>query len=110
MTRALMAVLTGLLVSFNALGTQKLNTKIDALLSKHCYDCHDEDRQKGDVRLDNLTELSEAARFEMLNRIEEQVFISHMPPKKKKQPTVCMHTRCEKDSNSSSDNTPCSEC
>lgn len=92
MTRALMAVLTGLLVSFNALGTQKLNAKIDALLSKHCYDCHDEDIQKGDVRLDNLTELSEAARFEMLNRIEEQVFISHMPPKKKKQPSEAEKT------------------
>lgn len=27
------------------------------ILEQYCYDCHDEDTQKGDIRLDNLGEL-----------------------------------------------------
>ena len=55
---------------------------------KFCYDCHDADTQKGQVRLDNLGDLKLDARLEMLNRAQEQIFIQEMPPrKKKKQPS-----------------------
>jgi hypothetical protein len=64
----------------------KLPGKVDELLDQYCYSCHDEDVQKGDLRLDNLAELNSHARFELLNRIEEQVFLEQMPPKKKRQP------------------------
>jgi hypothetical protein len=59
----------------------------DVLLDRYCYTCHDEDTQKGDIRLDNLAVLESSKRLDVLNRIQEQVFFRHMPPKKKKQPS-----------------------
>lgn len=53
-------------------------------LSKFCFDCHDEDNPKGDVRLDNLSSLKLSDRLDMLNRAQEQIYIGEMPPKKKK--------------------------
>jgi len=55
-------------------------------LQNFCYDCHDEDVQKGEVRLDNLQELALKDKLELLNRVQEQIYIQEMPPKKKKQP------------------------
>ena len=56
------------------------------IVSKYCSDCHDEDIQKGNVRLDNLGELSLNARLDLLNKVQEQLHFKEMPPKKKKQP------------------------
>jgi len=66
----------------------KLSDKIDALLDTHCYDCHDDDTRKGEINLYELSELPKDAAKELLNRIEEQVYLSQMPPKKKKHPTA----------------------
>ena len=55
-------------------------------LEKHCFSCHDAVGKKGDVRLDNLESLTLDARLDLLNRVQEQIFIGEMPPKKKKQP------------------------
>ena len=58
------------------------------LLGNYCYSCHDEWEQKGDLRLDQLDELTLEERLDLLNRVQEQLFIKEMPPKKKeKQPT-----------------------
>ncbi len=58
------------------------------LLETYCYDCHDDTTQKGDIRLDNLSELSLTARLDLMNRMQEKVYFEEMPPKKKKtQPT-----------------------
>ena len=57
------------------------------LLENHCLDCHDDIEQKGDIRLDNLAELETPKRLDLLNRMQEQVYFQHMPPKKKKQPS-----------------------
>ncbi|MDB4566904.1 heme-binding domain-containing protein, partial [Akkermansiaceae bacterium] len=54
-------------------------------LANYCYDCHDE-TQKGDIRLDNLAALDNPKRLDLLNRMQEQVYFRHMPPKKKDQP------------------------
>lgn len=61
--------------------------KIDDILDNRCYFCHDEDEQKGDIRLDNLNDLDTLKRLDLFNRMQEQVHFRHMPPKKKKQPT-----------------------
>ena len=50
-------------------------------------DCHGEDSQKGDVRLDNLGGMALEARLEFLNRIQEQLFLKQMPPRKNEQPS-----------------------
>lgn len=57
------------------------------LLENHCLDCHDDIEQKGDIRLDNLADLETPKRLDLLNRMQEQVYFQHMPPKKKKQPS-----------------------
>lgn len=57
------------------------------LLSQYCYECHDDDFQKGDIRLDNLEELTQPARLELLNKVLEQVYSGEMPSKKGDQPT-----------------------
>ena len=69
------------------------NTHTGKILQKFCFDCHDEDVQKGKVRLDNLSSLSLDARLEMLNRVQEQIYIKEMPPKKKKQPSEAERQR-----------------
>ena len=64
-----------------------LDKQASQILDKFCYNCHDEDVQKGDVRLDNLSSLSQKSRLDLLNRVQEQIYIKEMPPKKKKQPS-----------------------
>ncbi len=58
------------------------------ILEQYCIDCHEDGTEKGDVRLDNLAELTLDARLDMMNRMHEKVHFEEMPPKKKKdQPT-----------------------
>lgn len=64
-----------------------IHPRAGEILEKYCYDCHDEDTQKGDLRLDNLGELSLSTRLELMNRMQEQVYLNQMPPKKKSQPS-----------------------
>ena len=66
-------------------GSFAVPTQADHLLESYCFSCHDEDTQKGEIRLDTLSDLSVDARLDLLNKMQEQVFFEHMPPKKKKQ-------------------------
>ena len=65
----------------------KIPTRAQNLLSAYCYDCHDEDVAKGDVRLDNLEGLNNPARLDLLNNALEQAYSGEMPPKKGDQPS-----------------------
>jgi hypothetical protein len=58
----------------------------EELLEHYCFSCHDEETQKGDIRLDNLAALELGKRLDLLNRMQEQLYFQHMPPKKKRQP------------------------
>ena len=65
-----------------------LEGQMQKSLNKFCSDCHDEDLTKGNLRLDNFSTLQEDLKFEILNKVEEQLYFEHMPPKDKKlQPT-----------------------
>ena len=57
------------------------------VLESHCFSCHEEGTEKGDVRLDNLGELTLSARLDLMNRVQEQVYLKQMPPKKKARPS-----------------------
>ena len=58
------------------------------VLDTHCSSCHGEDSQKGDLRFDQLEGMSLRERLDLLNRMQEQAFLGHMPPKtRKSQPT-----------------------
>jgi hypothetical protein len=66
--------------------TFRIPGETDILLDRYCYSCHDEDMQKGDIRLDNLADLDTPKRLDLLNRMQEQVHFQHMPPAAKRQP------------------------
>jgi hypothetical protein len=65
----------------------KVPPHAEKLLGFYCYECHDDDRQKGDVRLDNLESLNQQARLDLLNKVLEQVYSGEMPSRKADQPT-----------------------
>ncbi len=65
----------------------KIPEATEAILDRYCYTCHDEETQKGDTRLDNLTELEGSKRLDLLNRMQEQIYFQNMPPKQKRQPS-----------------------
>ena len=80
-----------LLLAFSALNINaeiKISPDIDAVLQNYCYDCHDDETRKGDVNLIEFPKLNHDAALALLNRMEEQVYLSQMPPKKKRQPTA----------------------
>jgi hypothetical protein len=54
---------------------------IQPLLEKHCYRCHGDKKQKGDIRLDTV-KLDFARERELWDKIEEQIVTNEMPPKK----------------------------
>ena len=64
-----------------------VSLKVGAVMEAHCFDCHGQDSQKGDVRLDDLVGMTLEARLDLLNRVQEQLFLKEMPPKKKEQPS-----------------------
>ncbi|MFN3165477.1 MAG: DUF1588 domain-containing protein [Phycisphaeraceae bacterium] len=57
------------------------------LMDTYCISCHGPDRQKGDVRLDNLDTLPPDAKADLLNRVHEAIRFEEMPPPNKPQPT-----------------------
>lgn len=57
------------------------------ILGEYCTDCHEDGTEKGGIRLDNLGELKLDARLDLMNRMQEQVYLKQMPPKKKTQPS-----------------------
>ena len=86
--RTLISILFCLSVSY-AIGTEKVTSfvvspKVAGLLESFCFSCHDAESKKGDVRLDNLETLALKDRLDLLNRVQEQIFIKTMPPRKKK--------------------------
>ncbi|MCM8533196.1 MAG: DUF1592 domain-containing protein, partial [Lentisphaeraceae bacterium] len=57
-------------------------------IEKHCSDCHDEDVQKGDVRLDNLSfNFTDKENISIWTNVFDAVSQGNMPPKKKKRPS-----------------------
>lgn len=63
-----------------------LSRDMEYLLEDHCWKCHDYGTEKGEVRLDNLSELTREARLELFNRMQEQVYFKQMPPPDEDQP------------------------
>jgi hypothetical protein len=71
----------------NTAHTFELSKESEVILDRYCFTCHDEDTQKGDIRLDNLTELEGPKRLDLLNRMQEKIYFKQMPPKNKRQPS-----------------------
>ena len=86
--RTLISILFCLSVSL-AIGTEKVTSfavspQVTELMESYCFSCHDGESKKGDVQLDNLATLALKDRLDLLNKMQEQLYLKEMPPKKKK--------------------------
>ncbi len=61
---------------------------VQAVITKYCADCHGDQTQESNVRLDTVAALELAAQLELLNRAQDQLFFSLMPPRDAEQPTA----------------------
>ena len=58
-------------------------------LNQHCFECHGEEKQKGDIRLDTLgRDLSDHGNLEIWQGVLDQLNLGEMPPKKQPRPTL----------------------
>ncbi|MEX2216923.1 MAG: DUF1588 domain-containing protein [Phycisphaeraceae bacterium] len=62
-------------------------------LTEHCIHCHGPKKQKGEVRLDTLDTLALPAQIDLLNKIQEQLFLVTMPPEDEAQPSAAERAR-----------------
>ena len=61
-----------------------VSSETTELLESYCFSCHDADSKKGGIRLDNLEVLALKDRLNLLNKMQEQLYLKEMPPSKKK--------------------------
>ena len=53
---------------------------VQNVFDSHCVDCHSGESAEASVRFDNFTKLTIAAKTELLNRAQDQIFFGLMPP------------------------------
>ena len=56
------------------------DSTLQSQLTTHCVDCHSAGHNEADVLLDGFDTLSAAKKEDLLNRIEEQLYLGMMPP------------------------------
>lgn len=79
--------LTGLALFFIQAGAAEFDGKSRVFLEKHCYECHDEDVQKGNLDLTKLKfDLEDKEVYKKWIKVFDNVLLGDMPPKKKKKP------------------------
>ena len=61
----------------------KFESRVTPFLAKYCFDCHDDETQKGDVAFHELNGVN-ADNARLWKSIWEQVALKEMPPKKRK--------------------------
>jgi uncharacterized membrane protein len=61
---------------------------VHEVITRHCVDCHGADTAEGGVRFDVLPKLKLAERLNLLNKVQEQLFLGQMPPEDEEQPTA----------------------
>ena len=67
----------------------KFNKEIKPILSKYCFECHGEKKQKGKIRLDNFSiDLYNDQVSETWHDILDLMNTGEMPPEDEKQPTL----------------------
>ncbi len=78
-----------LVILHSSLAAAALDPKVQAYIDTHCIKCHDEDSEKGDFRIDNLSSKIGFEDTPQWLEIMERINSGEMPPKKeKKQPST----------------------
>ena len=70
-----------------------LPADVQSVITSRCVDCHGVDTTEADVRLDIVATLHLDARLELLNKVQDQLFLHTMPPADATQPTTEERTR-----------------
>lgn len=88
MPRFVFSLSTILTASLGLAGAVRAAEPFDAFLEKHCISCHGPKKEKGDLRIDQLSrDFKLGADTHHWAEMMEQVNSGEMPPKKEKQPT-----------------------
>jgi len=88
MTRFVFSLSAILVASLGLAGAVRAAEPFDAFLEKHCISCHGPKKEKGDLRIDQLSrDFKLGADAHRWADVIEQVNSGEMPPKKEKQPT-----------------------
>ena len=88
MTRFVFRLTAILVASLGLAGAVWAAEPFDAFLEKHCISCHGPKKEKGDLRIDQLSrDFKLGADAHRWADVIEQVNSGEMPPKKEKQPT-----------------------
>ena len=86
--RGFLPAITGLFIGTLACADESLN-KLDPFLKQHCYDCHGPEKQKGDIRFDNLgKDLTKVQNLEIWQGMLDQLNLGEMPPEKRPRPEL----------------------
>lgn len=88
MTRFVSSLPALFVASVGAAGAVRAAEPFDAFLETYCISCHGPDKEKGDLRIDQLSrDFKLGADTHHWAEMIEQVNSGEMPPKKEKQPT-----------------------
>lgn len=88
MTRFAFSLSAILVASSSLTGAVRAAEPFDAFLEKHCISCHGPKKEKGDLRIDQLSrDFKVGADAHHWAEMIEQVNSGDMPPKKEKRPT-----------------------
>ena len=88
MTRFVFSLSAILVASLGLAGAVRAAEPFDAFLEKHCISCHGPKKEKGDLRIDQLSrDFKLGGDAHRWADMVEQVNSGEMPPKKEKQPT-----------------------
>ncbi|MEM8669195.1 MAG: DUF1588 domain-containing protein [Planctomycetota bacterium] len=60
---------------------------VRAIIESACVECHRGESAEAGVRFDDLAALNQAAKIDLLNRVQNQLFFDLMPPKDADQPS-----------------------
>jgi hypothetical protein len=86
---ALLALCLGAEVLAGEAKGRQVIKKLESFFVQHCYDCHDDDVQKGDLDLVNLSfEPNKTENLAAWERVFDRVKSGEMPPEKKPQPSL----------------------
>lgn len=70
-------------------GATEFEKSVRPLLAKYCFDCHGEEKQKADLRMDRLDpDLVKGDDAETWHDVLDQLNLGEMPPAKAKQPSA----------------------
>jgi len=64
----------------------ELEAQATQVLDTYCVSCHGPDRKESDIRLDQLETLDAVDRQELLERVQQVIHLSEMPPQDSEQP------------------------